>query len=121
MPKPKRGPQRPLTPQDLRDALAESNRDIVGHFTRSFGLVHERLDRMDGRFGQFDRRFALLEERLDRIEREVHDGFQKVQASLDATLELFPTRKEVSAAFHRLSRILKSHGIEVEPETLLPK
>ena len=118
MPKPKRGPQRALTPQDLRDALAENNRDIVGHFTKSFGLVYERLDRMDG---QFNRRFALLEERLDRIEREVHDGFQKVQASLDATLELFPTRKEVSAAFHRLSRILKSHGIEVEPETLLPK
>jgi hypothetical protein len=104
---PKRGPTRPLTPEDLRDALSENNRDIVGHFTKSFGKVYERLDGHDQRF--------------DRLEAEIRTGFQSVHAALDATLELFPTRKEVQAAFHRLARVLKSNGIPVEPDTLLPK
>lgn len=100
MPRPKRGPQRPLTPEDLRDALAENNREIVAHFTKNFGQVNERLDRLEG---------------------EVRTGFLKVSDALDGTLDLFPTRKEVSAAFHRLSRALKTQGIEIEPDTLLPK
>jgi hypothetical protein len=75
MPKPKRGPQRSLTPEDLRDALADTPRDIAGIFNA---------------------RFAKVDARFDRMESEMRDGFQKLQAALDGTLDLFPTRKEVS-------------------------
>lgn len=104
MPRPKRGPKRPLTPEDLRDALAETSRDIVGHLTRTQAVYAEKVDK-----------------RFDRLEQEMRDGFQQMNIRLDGTLQLFPTRKELHTVPQRLSRILRAHGIRVEPEALLRK
>jgi hypothetical protein len=57
--------------------------------------------------------------RFDRLEREVREGFERMDEKLDATLQIFPTRKEIGVAHQRLSRILKPHGIDVDPEALL--
>ncbi len=96
---PKRGPTRPLTPEDLRDALAENNRDIVGHFTESFGSVHERFDRMDKRFDRVDQRLEAVEDRLGKVEVRV-----------EAMMKMLAMREEL----HNLVRVLKQNGLKID-------
>lgn len=90
MPRPKRQ-SKPLTREDLHDALRVSNREI--------------LTQMSGGFAS--------------VRAEMRGGFERMDVRLDATLQIFPTRKEIHTALLRLSRILKTHGIHVEPEALL--
>jgi len=96
MPKPKRGPQRSLTPEDLRDALADTSRDIVGHFSVRFGTI--------------DQRFDGLTKEISDVQEQMHEGFRQVDIKLDAIMELLATRKQL----HNLVRELRAQGMKLD-------
>lgn len=111
MPTPKRGPTRPLTPEDLRDALADTSRDIIGHFNQSQGAQNERLGHIEQRLGGVEQRLDGFDARFDQLERSMREGFQQVDLKIDEVLELVVTKKQLE----RLLGLLKRHGITIEP------
>lgn len=96
MPNPKRGPQRPLTPNDLRDALAVNSREVLNQVNADLASVRKEI--------------GSVREEVQSLREEMHEGFHQVDIKLDAVMELLATRKQL----HNLVRELRAQGLTLD-------
>lgn len=116
MPRLRQGKSVPATKGDIErlDAtLRENTSDILGYVRDGFNQQEEKTRKLEHRFDGLEHRFDGLEKRFDGLEHHL----VVVNTKLDAIMsgEILVTRTQL----HRLLRILKTKGIEIDETEVL--